>query len=194
MAVMVVSIVMTAGLIFAQTGGPCAAPSSVAVQGDRMHYVVDLGSNVIALAGIGISALLGGSMADAIAGLLVTAWLVWGAIGVFRQASLELMDHELPDEARRRIAVLMTEDPKVRDVHQLRTRASGPYVHIQMHADLDPALSLVEAHQVMVAAERRVLAAFPSADIIIHPTRAERPSRTAAPSRSARTQAEDPAR
>jgi divalent metal cation (Fe/Co/Zn/Cd) transporter len=51
----------------------------------------------------------------------------------------------------------------------MRTRASGPYVHIQMHAELDPSLSLVEAHQVMVAAERRVLEAFPTADIIIHP-------------------------
>ena len=168
MAVMGVSILMTAGLVFAQSR-VLRRTQSVAVQGDRMHYVVDLGSNVIALAGIGISALTGGSMADAIAGLLVTAWLVWGAIGVFRQASFELMDHELPDASRLRIAELMMEDARVRDVHQLRTRASGPYVHIQMHADLEPSLSLVEAHQVMVAAERRVLAAFPSADIIIHP-------------------------
>jgi ferrous-iron efflux pump FieF len=38
-----------------------------------------------------------------------------------------------------------------------------------MHAELDPSLSLVEAHAVMVAAERRVLEAFPTADIIIHP-------------------------
>src|ERR1700722_11400548 len=79
------------------------------------------------------------------------------------------MDHELDDESRRRIAALMMADPKVRDVHQLRTRASGPYIHVQMHAELDPSLSLVEAHVVMVAAERRVLEAFPSADIIIHP-------------------------
>jgi divalent metal cation (Fe/Co/Zn/Cd) transporter len=38
-----------------------------------------------------------------------------------------------------------------------------------MHAELDPRLSLVEAHQVMVAAERRVLEAYPTADIIVHP-------------------------
>jgi len=63
----------------------------------------------------------------------------------------------------------MMDDPRIADVHQLRTRASGPYMHIQMHADLDPALSLIEAHQVVVAAERRVLDAFPAADIIIHP-------------------------
>ena len=79
------------------------------------------------------------------------------------------MDRELPDEARARIVSLMTTDPRLMDVHQLRTRAAGPTVHIQMHADLDPALSLELAHEVVVAAERRVLAAFPSADIIIHP-------------------------
>ncbi len=168
MAVMGLSLVMTAGLVFAQSH-VLARTRSVAVQGDRAHYVVDFGSNLVALAGIGAAALLGGPAPDAIAGLLVTAGLVWGAIGVFRQASFELMDHELPDDSRARIKELMTQDPRVRDVHQMRTRASGPYIHIQMHAELDPSLSLVEAHQVMVAAERRVLEAYPTADIIVHP-------------------------
>jgi len=38
-----------------------------------------------------------------------------------------------------------------------------------MHVDLDPDLSLEEAHRLMVAAENRVLAEFPAADIILHP-------------------------
>jgi divalent metal cation (Fe/Co/Zn/Cd) transporter len=38
-----------------------------------------------------------------------------------------------------------------------------------MHAELDPDLSLEQAHEVVVAAENRVLEAFPAADIIIHP-------------------------
>ena len=166
--VMVTSILFTAGLILAQSR-VLAKASSVAVTGDRMHYIADLAANLIAFVGIGITALMANPLADAAAGLAVAALLVWGAINVFRASSLELMDHELNDEARRRIADLMTEDPRVRDVHQLRTRASGPYIHVQMHADLDPSLSLVEAHSVMVAAERRVLKAFPTADIIIHP-------------------------
>jgi ferrous-iron efflux pump FieF len=168
MAVMGLSLVMTGGLVFAQSK-VLALTRSVAVRGDRAHYLVDFGSNLVALAGIGGAALLGGPAPDAIAGLAVTAWLVWGAVGVFRQASFELMDHELPDDSRARITELMTRDPRVRDVHSMRTRASGPYIHIQMHAELDPSLSLVEAHQVMVAAERRVLEAYPTADIIVHP-------------------------
>jgi ferrous-iron efflux pump FieF len=168
MAVMAVSILFTAGLIVAQSRVLKTA-SSVAVSGDRMHYIADLASNLIAFAGIGLSALTKAPLADAAAGLVVAILLVWGAVNVFRASSLELMDHELDDESRRRIAELMTADPRVRDVHQLRTRASGPYIHVQMHAELDPALTLIEAHRVMVAAERRVLEAFPTADIIIHP-------------------------
>jgi ferrous-iron efflux pump FieF len=168
MAVMAASIVLTGLLVMAQTR-VLSRGSSVAVQGDRMHYAADLGSNIVALLAIGLAALLGRPEPDAIGGLLVAAWLVWGAISVFRAASVELMDHELPDEQRARIVKLMTEEPGITDVHQLRTRASGPYVHIQMHADLDPNLSLVQAHHLMVAAEKRVLEAFPAADIIIHP-------------------------
>jgi len=166
--VMAVSIALTGGLILAQSRVLKTA-SSVAVSGDRTHYIADLASNVIAFAGIGLSAVTHNSAADAIAGVAVVGWLVWGAISVFRAASVELMDQELEDDSRDRIIALMTEDPRVKDVHQLRTRASGPFIHIQLHADLDPTLTLVEAHQVVVAAEKRVLGAFPAADIIIHP-------------------------
>ena len=167
-AVMLVSTVLTAGLIAAQ-GYVLKRTSSVAVAGDRAHYATDLASNAVALLGIGATALLGWNGLDALAAMVVTALLLWGAVSVFREAASQLMDRELPLAERARIVELVTADPPLTDVHQLRTRASGPYVHIQMHVDLDPALSLEQAHVAMVAAERRVLAEFPSADIIIHP-------------------------
>lgn len=166
-AVMAVSTVLTALLITAQTR-VLRQTASVAVSGDRAHYASDLASNIIALAGIAASAWLGLNGLDAAAALAVAALLLWGAIGVFREASNQLMDRELPDDARARIVELATSDPRVTDVHQLRTRASGPYVHVQMHVDLDPDLTLESAHQVVVAAEKRILEAFPAADIIIH--------------------------
>lgn len=165
--VMVISTGLTAILITAQTM-VLRRTRSVAVSGDRAHYTADLASNLVALAAIAASVLVGFNGFDALGGLGVAAVLLWGAVRVFREASNELLDHELPDEARQRIVDLMTEDPRLTGVHQLRTRASGPIVHIQMHCDLDPDLSLETAHQVLVAAERRVLGAFPAADIIIH--------------------------
>ena len=152
---MVVSIVLTGVLVVGQ-GRVLKQANSVAVAGDRAHYLADLASNVAALIGI------------AAAGLLVAAWLLWGAIGVFRQASFELMDHELSAEARAQILSLARADEHILDIHALRTRASGPYVHIQMHAAVPGHLSLEEAHRIVVAAERRVLEMFPAADILIH--------------------------
>jgi cation diffusion facilitator family transporter len=167
LAVMAVSIVLTTGLILAQ-GRVLRQTASVAVQGDRAHYAADLFSNLIGLLGISLVAWMGIERLDAVAALGIAAVLLWGAVGVFRQASDQLMDHELPDEVRAKIIDLMTQDPRLTEVHQLRTRASGPFVHIQMHVDLDPDLTLEAAHQVIIAAENRVLGAFPSADIIIH--------------------------
>lgn len=168
MAVMVVSTVLTFLLILAQSR-VLRRTGSVAVSGDRAHYAADLASNLIAFVGIGAAALLDRPGLDAIAGFIVAAWLVWGAIGVFRHSSLELMDHELPDEARARIIELVVDGARIKSVHHLRTRAAGPMIHIQMHADFDPGISLIAAHEAMVAAERRLLEVFPAADIIIHP-------------------------
>jgi len=166
-AVMAISTVLTGVLIAAQTR-VLRQTASVAVSGDRAHYATDLASNIIALGGIAASALIGVNGLDAAAALAVAALLLWGAISVFREASNELMDRELPEEDRERIVRLITQGGELSDVHQLRTRASGPYVHIQMHVDLDPDLTLETAHAAIVAAEKRVLQAFPSADILIH--------------------------
>ncbi|MGI8839530.1 MAG: cation diffusion facilitator family transporter [Caulobacteraceae bacterium] len=168
LAVMALSTLLTAGLIAAQTR-LLEKTASVAVSADRVHYVADLASSLIALAGIGAVATFGWRNLDALAGLGVAILLLWGAVTVFRESSNQLMDRELPDDAREKIVALITEDPKISNVHQLRTRASGPIVHIQLHADLDPDLSLVAAHKAVVAAEKRVLAAFPAAEIIVHP-------------------------
>lgn len=167
MGVMAISTVLTAVLVAAQTG-ILKQTHSVAVAGDRAHYAADLGSNLVALVGIGVATFVKAPWIDAAAGLVVTAWLVWGAVTVFREAALQLMDHELSAEARAQILALARDDPRIIDIHDLRTRASGPYVHMQMHCALDSRITLEEAHQILVAAERRVLEAFPAADILIH--------------------------
>ncbi|HXV00105.1 MAG TPA: cation diffusion facilitator family transporter [Caulobacteraceae bacterium] len=168
MGVMALSIVLTGLLIWAQTRSLRQA-SSVAVSADRTHYAADLASNVIALVAIAAVVVFGWTGFDALGGLGVGAILLWGAVSVFREASNQLLDRELPDEDRRRIIELMTQDGRISQVHQLRTRAAGPIVHIQLHAEIDPELTLEAAHKIVVAAERRVLEAFPEADILIHP-------------------------
>ncbi|MFT4252477.1 MAG: cation diffusion facilitator family transporter [Caulobacter sp.] len=167
-AVMIVSIALTLALIRAQAA-VMAKTRSVAVAGDHAHYAADLASNAVTLAGLAAVALLGWTWVDAAAGLAVALWLLWGAVGVFRQAADQLMDHELPAPDREAILALLVDDPRIGGVHQLRTRAAGPHIHVQGHMDLAADQSLAEAHAVMTAAEERVKAAFPSADVLLHP-------------------------
>ena len=79
------------------------------------------------------------------------------------------MDRELNPDERRAIKRLAMADPKVRAVTDLRTRAAGPHLHIQMRLDLDETLSLADAHEILLGTEKRIIAAFPAADILIHP-------------------------
>ena len=166
--VMALAIAATAALITLQ-GWVVRRTRSVAVAGDRAHYAADLLSNLAAIVGLALARLTGDPRWDALAGGVVAVWLTWGAVGVFRTASREIMDRELADDEREHILELATSDARVLGVHQVRTRASGPFLHVQMHMDLDPDQSLVEAHVVIAAAERRITAAFPSADVMIHP-------------------------
>jgi ferrous-iron efflux pump FieF len=151
LAVMVVSVVLTAALISAQTQA-IRRTGSVATRADRLHYAGDLISNLVVMAGIGAA-----------------AWFGWGALRVARDAADHLLDRELPDAARERIRALAQSDPQLGRVHDLRTRTSGPYMHIQFHVDLAPTMTLEEAHKIVVAAETRIREEFPTADIIIHP-------------------------
>jgi cation diffusion facilitator family transporter len=167
MAVMGLSTVAVIALVSAQSR-VLAKTDSVAVHGDRAHYIADAVCNIAALIGLGGAWLMREPRIDALAGLFVAGWLIWGAIGVFREASSQLMDKELDDEERALIKTLVNADPDVRGVHQLRTRASGPFIHIQMHVDLDPDLSLADAHHIVVRAENRLFEAFPAADVLIH--------------------------
>ncbi len=166
--VMAVSIALSVGLIAVQTVA-VRRTGSVATEGDRAHYLSDLAANLAVIAGIAASAFFGVTFADPLIGVAVAAWLVWTAIGVARRGLDQLMDRELDDAARERIRALALEGDEILNLHALRTRAAGPRVHIQFHADLAPGLSLAEAHRRMVAVERRIMAAFPGADILIHP-------------------------
>jgi len=165
--VLILSLALTVGLVFVQNQA-LKGGQSVALSADRMHYVTDLVSNSVALIGV-ILAGFGLVYMDAVAGFLMAAWFVWGAVKVLTEAADHLMDRALKDDDVARIRGLIAADPAVLGVHQLRTRLMGPYILVQAHVEMSPDLSLDAAHRIIIAAEKRLVAAFPNADILIHP-------------------------
>lgn len=167
LAVMALSLVLTLGLIRMQTL-VIRRTGSIAVTGDRAHYSADLLSNLAVMGGIAIAVFAGFERADPILALFVGVLLAKSAFELGRDSVNQLLDRELPDATRAHIEALLTDDPRVLGIHELRTRAAGPLIHIQVHMDLDPYQSLKDAHEVVVDAENRVLAHYPAADLLIH--------------------------
>ena len=165
---MLFCIAITLWLLIAQTWA-IRSTGSIAVRGDRAHYLADMLANVVVIVGITLSAYTPFARADSLVGLLIALWLLWTGYKVARLAWAQLMDRELPDAERDLIRSLAMKDNKIIAVHDLRTRASGPHIHIQMRLDLDEGLTLSEAHDVILAAEERVMGAYKAADILIHP-------------------------
>lgn len=166
--VLIVFIALTLWLIIAQSWA-IRATGSIAVRGDRAHYLADLLANIFVIIGIALATYTSLKWADAVVGGLMAIWLLFTALQVARLAWGQLMDRELNQDERRSIKRLAMADPQVRAVTELRTRAAGPNLHIQMRLDLDETLSLSDAHDIILQTESRIMTAFPAADILIHP-------------------------
>ena len=166
--VVLISIAVTGWLVWMQDRA-IRRSGSMAVKADRAHYAADLAANAVVLIGVASGAFLSAPGLDAAAGLIVAVWLFWGALALLKEASDHLLDRAVPDADRIAITTAVLADPRISGVHQLRARMAGSVMSIQMHVDLEPSLTLQQAHDIVAGAEQRLLEAFPRADILIHP-------------------------
>ncbi|WP_298744456.1 cation diffusion facilitator family transporter [uncultured Brevundimonas sp.] len=165
--VMLIAMALTGWLVWMQDRA-IRRSGSMAVKADRAHYAADLAANAVVLIGVVSGAFLAAPGLDAAAGLVVAVWLFWGGLGLLRESADHLLDRAVPDADRIAIIAAVLADPRISGVHQLRSRMAGSVMSIQMHVDLEPSLTLEQAHDIVVEAENRLLEAFPRADILIH--------------------------
>jgi ferrous-iron efflux pump FieF len=165
--VMLLSIVLTAGLITFQRY-VVRHTGSIAIGADRLHYSGDLLMNAAVITALLLTRWTGIGAVDPLFGIAIAAFLVRGAWGIARDALAVLMDRELPQEERDRIAALVLSHAQARGLHDLRTRSSGTGVFIELHLELDPHLSLEQAHDIADAIEGQLRAAIANSEVLIH--------------------------
>jgi ferrous-iron efflux pump FieF len=178
-AVMIFAIIVTFALVGYQQH-IIKRTGSLVVSSDELHYRSDLILNGAVIVSLVVSKVLGWPYLDPVFGIAIGLWIIYGAWQVARKAIVQLMDQELPDDARARIRQIALAHPQVRAVHDLRTRAAGPDAFVQIHLEMDGDLTLKDAHRVSDAVETEILAAFPQAEVMIHqdPEGVEEPRRT----------------
>ncbi|WP_374302494.1 cation diffusion facilitator family transporter [Ferrovibrio sp.] len=165
--VMLLSITLTAALVLYQRH-VVRQTGSLAVTADRLHYVGDLATNLAVIAALVLASRGDFAWFDPVCALAIAAVILKSAIDIVRGALHHLMDREMADADRERILAVVRAHPDARALHDLRTRQAGNQVFIQFHLELDPELSLREAHRISDEIEMRLLELFPGAEVIIH--------------------------
>lgn len=143
---------------------------SPALEADAHHYASDLLMNGSVAVGLVLAWLLDGALwPDLLVGLGIALVILNTARRIFLKSLETLMDRGLrAEESMALLGAVSVFAPRVAGFHDLRSRRSGSDIFLELHLDLDRAMSFVEAHdlgeQVRVAIER----ALPNAAVTVH--------------------------
>jgi ferrous-iron efflux pump FieF len=160
--VSLVAIVFTVALITYQRY-VVKRTGSVAISTDRLHYASDLLLNSSVIVALVLDQYAGLPGSDAFFGLLIAAWLLFGAWTSSSHALDQLMDREWPG-----FLEACAEYPELSGLHDLRTRTSGTHHFAQFHVWVPGDWTIAHAHERMDRVEEELQHRFPATEILIH--------------------------
>lgn len=166
-AVSLLAIVLTFALLWYQSH-VIDRTGSVAIKTDNVHYKSDLFLNGSVMIALVLEQALHIAGADALFGIGIALWLLWGAWRASREAVHQLMDREWPEEERQEFLEAAGSYPELKGLHDLRTRKSGTLRFVQFHVWVPAHWTVQEAHDRLDAIEEELQHRFPGTEILIH--------------------------
>jgi ferrous-iron efflux pump FieF len=167
LAVMLLALVLTGALVLWQQRVVARTGSRV-VAADRMHYLSDLLPGLAAVVALIASLVWGVAWPDTVLSLGASAFLLYGAVRIGREAFDALMDREASPETVATVRRIAASQEGIAGFHDLRTRRSGSQLFVQLHVEIDGDRTLNEAHAIGAHLRRRIREVLPQADVIVH--------------------------
>ncbi|HEX6675263.1 MAG TPA: cation diffusion facilitator family transporter [Actinomycetes bacterium] len=141
--------------------------NSVPLQADGRHSRIDGLASLAAAAGI-VGSWAGWPAADPVAGLLLSAAIVWVLAGAVRDVLARLLDRVDP-EVVDAIEHAAASVPGAGEAHAVRARWLGRSLHVLVHVTVDPSLPLGEAHALGERVRHRIFHSQPGvAEVDVH--------------------------
>jgi len=162
------ALVVTVGLVLFQ-GMVARRTGSLIIASDRLHYAGDVLFNAGVLLAFFLDTQLGLGWADPAIAMLIAVVVLYSSRDIGLRAFNNLMNREMPDADKAKIIEAVESMAEITGHHNLKTRYSGTKAFIQLHADIAAGLSFRAAHDIVDRLEKKLLAAFPGAEVIIHP-------------------------
>lgn len=136
--------------------------NSRALMANAWDHRSDVLSSIAAAVGIGgarLGAYLGYPFLyylDPLAGALVAVLIIYMGLEIMREAGNELMDGTCSPETLAEIKRIALEVPRVKEVHQIRARSSGPCLLVDLEIGVEKELTVEEGHEVAHHVEERL--------------------------------------
>ncbi|KAF1042546.1 MAG: Ferrous-iron efflux pump FieF [Herbaspirillum frisingense] len=131
------------------------------------HARSDAASSLVVALGIAGS-LAGFTLLDPVAAAVVGLMVVRMGWRFFWSALNDLMDRAVSEEEAQAIRATLLSTPGVQGLHDLRTRRMGDMTQVDVHLEIDGALTVTEGHAIASAARQRVLDAHNVLDVMTH--------------------------
>jgi len=133
---------------------------SGALMAEAWHHRSDSLTSIAVLGGLCIAVFAGPGFApaDDVAALLVTLLIFRNGYRIMRPAIDELMDRRIAGEKYQLVMETVHETLGVMAVESLWLRRSGRRYHIDVHLEVDPAISVLEGHRIAHRVKDRLLA------------------------------------
>ncbi len=122
---------------------------------DAYHHRSDALSSIAALIGIG-GAIIGYPIADSIASLVVALFIIKVGVNILLEAINELMDAVPNQEKREAIIEDIERLDNVIEVGNIKLRAYGPHLYIDIAVVVEDDLTVIEGHTVAVIVKERI--------------------------------------
>jgi cation diffusion facilitator family transporter len=144
---------------------------SAALTADAWHDTVDIFSGTVALIAVGItlSDPVRFAAADHLGGSAVGFIVIFVGARVVRDTTLQLMDTMPASEDMQRIREVGLSVPGALGIEKCYARKTGLQWHVDLHLDVDPAMSVYSSHEIASEVRSRIREKLDwVADVLVH--------------------------
>lgn len=163
--------IVTKEILFQATARVGRRVESHAVLANAWHHRSDAISSLGSFAGIAGAIFLGERwvILDPLTGCAISLLVFYIATKMGKTTISELMEASLPDSEEKEIEGLIMSVEGIHGAHNLKTRRNGNSVIIDVHIVVNPEITVAEAHEMTVMAERLLMRRFGNdTQIFIH--------------------------
>jgi ferrous-iron efflux pump FieF len=143
--------------------------NSTILKAESLHYEIDLLTGVGILLGLVLVKLTGINAIDPFISVLIALKTIYSAFGLGKEVSDDLLDKALDAEDMEKIDTIIKKYSKViANGHHIRTRRGGAKKFVDLHINVNPDLTVLEAHMIADMIENEISETLGGADVQIH--------------------------